>query len=75
MNKKVNSWIVSLVLLVAVIVTVWIYYPTQDENISTGQEEKVKKLLMTSSAHINSGMESVQRIGELEDIPSKNIKK
>jgi len=63
MNKKTYSWIICLVLLIGAIVAVWTYYPQQKENISPDQEKKVKQMLMTSSQHINSGMESVHRIG------------
>ena len=63
MKKKAYSWIIYLVLLIGAIVAVWTYYPQQKENISPDQEKKVKQMLMTSSQHINSGMESVHRIG------------
>lgn len=68
MNKKVTSRIVSVALLLAAIVTVWIYYPKTTEKITTNEEKKVKEMLMMSSEHINSGMESVERIGEFDKI-------
>lgn len=69
MKKKLYSWIVVLILLLTV-ATGWIYYSQQKEHLSVDEAEKVKQMLMTSSQHINSGMESVQQIRVLEKTPT-----
>ncbi|HLV46897.1 MAG TPA: hypothetical protein VKY32_07640 [Flavobacterium sp.] len=69
MKKKPYSWIVVLILLLTVAAG-WIYYSQQKEHLSVDEAEKVKQMLMTSSQHINSGMESVQQIRVLEKTPT-----